>query len=273
MIAHVRSQTELQNHIDDITHRYLETHPAFIDVAIEKDAALKGKPRDVVEQLLHFYPGVIAVAVHETAHELQKKGGYANTIKARELSEAAHTRTGIDIHPGTVIGENLFIDHGTGDVIGETARIGKNTQIMHKVTLGAYVSPTEKRPDVLAHRHPEIGDDCFIAVGVEVLGNVKIGNNVKILSKAMLHGNHIMVRDGVRIGTGAVIEDGCAIGPDVKIGEGAFIHKGSGEIRQDIPAHSQAFRDDTGTLHVMDGVPEQYRKRIEAPSLNYGAGI
>ena len=137
MSRNIRSQTELQNQIDEITDQYLKTHPAFTDVAIEKDAALKGKPREVVEQLLHVYPGVIAVAVHEEAYKLHKKGGAGNIVIARELSEAAKTRTGIDIHPGTEIGENLFIDHGTGDVIGETARIGKNTQLMHKVTLGA----------------------------------------------------------------------------------------------------------------------------------------
>jgi len=260
MIARVRTQSELQNQIDDITHAYLEAHPEFIDVAIEKDAALKGLERAAVEQMLHFYPGVIAVAVHEVAHKLYKEGNVPSIVKARELAEAAHSRTGIDIHPGTTTGANLFIDHGTGDVIGETATIGRNTQIMHKVTLGAYANPKERRPEVLAHRHPEIGENCFIAVGVEVLGNVKVGNNVKLLSKSMLHGNNIRVEDDVRIGTGADIEDGCTIAKGIKIGEGAFIHRGSGQINVDIRPHSQVFRDDDGALHIVDGVPEQFRK-------------
>jgi serine acetyltransferase len=257
MIAPVSSQSELQNRIDELTHRFLETHADFVAVAIEKDAALKGLPIETVKDLLHVYPGVIALAVHEEAHNLHKKG---SIFIARQLSEAAKARTGIHIHPGTVIGENLFIDHGTGDVIGETAKIGRNTQIMHKVTLGAYANPKEKRPEVLAHRHPEIGDDCFIAVGVEVLGNVKIGNNVKLLSKAMLHGNHIVIKDGVRIGTGAEIEDGCTIESGVKIGEGAFINKDSGEIKQDIPPHSEVFRDNNGVLNIIEGAPERFNR-------------
>ena len=108
-----------------------------------------------------------------------------------------------------------------------------------------------------------------------MLGNVKIGNKVKLMSKAMLHGNDIVIRDGVRIGTGAVIEDNCAIGPNVKVGEGAFIHKGSGEITEHVPPHSQVFRDDDGALHVADGVPEQHRRsrRQEFTSAGYGEGI
>lgn len=258
MTMPLRSQSTLQDILDGVTDKYLKDHPDFITVAIEKDAALKGKDRITVEALLHVYPGVIAVAAHEVAHQLYQQGGVAKLVMARELSEAAHTRTGIDIHPGTVIGENLFIDHGTGDVFGETASIGRNTQIMHKVTLGAYVNPKETRPEILAHRHPEIGDDCFIAVGVEVLGNVKVGNDVKILSKAMLHGNRIAVHDHARIGTGAVIEDQCTIGANVTVGEGAFIHKGSGVIEQNIPPHSEVFRDAAGALCIIDGVPAQY---------------
>lgn len=271
-IKYIR-QAEIQDKIDQITHEYLEMHPEFIDVAIEKDAALKGKPTEVVKDLLHFYPGVIAVAAHEAAHKLNKQPGYSGVIMARQLSEAAKARTGIDIHPGTVIGENLFIDHGTGDVFGEASKIGKNTQIMHEVTLGAYVNPKERNPEILKHRHPEIGDNCFLAVGVGILGNVKVGNNVKILSKSMLHGNDIVIKDGVRIGTGAIIEDGCSIGPDVKIGEGAFIHKGSGEITQDIPAHSEVFRGESGKLSIVAGVHERHKKEVKQSVISMGGMI
>lgn len=275
-ITPYRKQSELQNELDQLTQNYLEAHPEFIDVAIDKDAALKGKDREEVKAMLHFYPGVIAVAAHERAYELYSKNTVAGAVMARELSEAAHSRTGIDIHPGTKIGRNLFIDHGTADVIGETAIIGDNTQIMHKVTLGNYTNPKEKDPKVLAHRHPEIGSNCFIGVGVEILGNVKVGHNVKILSKAMLHGNNITIRDGVKIGTGAEIEDGCAIGPNVKIGEGAFISKNSGEITQDIPPRSQVFRSNDGKLHIIDSLPVQFQKarqQAHAAEQTYGMHI
>lgn len=244
----VTPQSKLQDEIDKITDRYLNEHPDFVKVAEEKDAALKGKNEATIKELLHVYPGVIAVAVHEEAHRLQQED---KIFMARQLAEGAKARTGIDIHPGTQIGENLFIDHGTADVIGETTKIGNNTQIMHKVTLGAYANPKERNPEKLAHRHPEVGNDCFIGVGVEVLGNVKIGNQVKISSDVNLHGNDIVVGDGVRIGTGAIIEDGCSIAPGVKIGEGAFIGRGCKNIAQDVPEHSEVFRDEAGDLHVI----------------------
>jgi len=253
------SQDELQDEIDNITANFIvdPKHKAFVDIAIQKDAKLKGKHHKIVEAMLVTYPGVIAVAVHEVAYKLHQEG---NIVEAEHLAAAAKARTGIDISPATTIGENLFIDHGTGTVIGETAKVGNNTQIMHKVTLGAYINP---QSNDVKDRHPVIGDNCFIGPGTEILGHVVVGNKVNILSKALFTGNKIIVGDGASIRTGAEIEDGCNIAPGVVIGEGAFIHKGSGLITKDVPAHSQVFKDAKGEQFTVDGEPERHRKAEE----------
>ena len=92
---------------------------------------------------------------------------------ARYISEKAKRKTGIEIHPGATIGKGLFIDHGTGVVIGETAIIGNNVTLFHGVTLGGTGKEKGKR-------HPTIGNNVFIGSGAKILGNIIIGNNVKI---------------------------------------------------------------------------------------------
>ena len=92
---------------------------------------------------------------------------------ARLISEFAKGRTGIEIHPGAKIGKNLFIDHGTGVVIGETTVIGDNVTIFHGVTLGGINNTKGKR-------HPTIGNNVYIGCGAKILGNIVIEDNVKI---------------------------------------------------------------------------------------------
>lgn len=92
---------------------------------------------------------------------------------SRKISYIGRLKTGIEIHPGAVIGKNLFIDHGCGVVIGETAVIGDNVVIYQGVTLGGTGKETGKR-------HPNIGSNVMIGSGAKVLGNINIGNNVKI---------------------------------------------------------------------------------------------
>ncbi len=98
---------------------------------------------------------------------------------SRYISERLKRKTGIEIHPGATIGRCLFIDHGTGVVIGETAIIGDYVTIFHGVTLGGTGKETGKR-------HPTIGNHVFIGSGAKVLGNIKIGNNVKIGANAVI---------------------------------------------------------------------------------------
>ena len=96
------------------------------------------------------------------------------------ISFLGRKRTGIEIHPGAVIGNGLFIDHGYGTVIGETAVIGDNVVMFHGVTIGS----TGKK--VVGKRHPTIGNNVFIGSGAKVLGNITIGNNVKIGANAVV---------------------------------------------------------------------------------------
>jgi len=138
-----------------------------ISMEIEKDARalLQGDPaaKNLVEVLL-CYPGLIAIASHRIAHFFQKQ---KIAILPRLLSELAHEKTGIDIHPGAKIGESFFIDHGTGVVIGETAIIGNNVKMYQGVTLGA-LSVEKKLAEI--KRHPTIKDNCVIYSHATILG-------------------------------------------------------------------------------------------------------
>ena len=98
---------------------------------------------------------------------------------ARKISQRARHRTGIEIHPGAVIGRRLFIDHGMGIVIGETATIGNDCTIYHGVTLGGTGKDKIKR-------HPDIGNNVMIGCGAKILGPIKIGNDVKIGANAVV---------------------------------------------------------------------------------------
>ena len=98
---------------------------------------------------------------------------------ARFISQFARLLTGIEIHPGAQIGKRLFIDHGMGIVIGETATIGDNCTIYHGVTLGGTGKDKYKR-------HPDIGNNVIVGCGAKVLGPIKIGNNVKIGANAVI---------------------------------------------------------------------------------------
>ena len=100
---------------------------------------------------------------------------------SRFLCEKAKRKTGIEIHPGAQIGSNLFIDHGTGVVIGETAIVGNNVTMFHGVTLGGSGTPTSEKK-----RHPTVGNNVFIGCGAKLLGNITVGDNVKIGANAVV---------------------------------------------------------------------------------------
>ncbi len=121
-------------------------------------------------EILLTYPGVKALFYYRIAHKLYVKGW---RVLARMFSQRARHVTGIEIHPGAKIGSGLFIDHGSGVVIGETAEIGDNVVIYQGVTLGGTGKQTGKR-------HPTIGNNVMISAGAKILGPVKIGDNVKI---------------------------------------------------------------------------------------------
>lgn len=121
-------------------------------------------------EVILLYPGYHAILFHRVAHLLYKAHLY---FLARLISQISRTLTGIEIHPGAQIGKRLFIDHGMGVVIGETAIIGDDCLIYHQVTLGGMSAKDEKR-------HPTLGNNVMVGTGAKVLGNIHIGDNVKI---------------------------------------------------------------------------------------------
>jgi len=128
-------------------------------------AALDGDPAArSVEEIILSYPGLEALLVHRVAYFLYTKGV---PIIPRIMSEHVHGKTGIDIHPGALIGEECFIDHGTGVVIGETASIGQHVKIYQGVTLGAL---SVKKTMADKKRHPTIEDNVTIYAGSTILG-------------------------------------------------------------------------------------------------------
>lgn len=137
----------------------------------EKDPAAKS-----FIQVIILYPGFHILIYYRISHFLYKHKRY---FLARLISQIGKFFTGIEIHPGAKIGRKLFIDHGTGIVIGETATVGDNCTIYHGVTLGGTGKDVNKR-------HPDIGDNVMIGCGAKILGPIKIGNNVKIGANAVV---------------------------------------------------------------------------------------
>jgi serine O-acetyltransferase len=151
-------------------------------LALDLQAAMKNDPAARgYEEILLSYPGVEAITVQRLAHEI-----YLLNVPymPRMMTEIAHSRTGIDIHPGATIGESFFIDHGTGVVIGETATIGQNVTLYHGVTLGAF-NPTSRRDPggelirgLANKRHPDIEDHVTIYAGATIIGGeTRIGHH------------------------------------------------------------------------------------------------
>ncbi|MDK2882875.1 MAG: serine O-acetyltransferase [Bacillota bacterium] len=126
--------------------------------------------RPSLAEVILCYPGLHAVFFHRIAHWLYER---KLRFLARLISQLSRHLTGIEIHPGAKIGKNLFIDHGAGTVIGETAEIGDNVTIYHGVTLGGTGKDTGKR-------HPTVGNDVFIGAGAQILGPIRIGDGAKI---------------------------------------------------------------------------------------------
>ena len=135
-----------------------------VKVIRERDPAIKND----LEVLL--YPSFRAIYSYRKAHKQYLKGHY---LRARYISQKAARKTGIEIHPGATIGEGLFIDHGTGVIIGETSVIGDNVTLYQGVTLGGTGKETGKR-------HPTIGDNVMISAGAKVIGSFTVGENSKI---------------------------------------------------------------------------------------------
>lgn len=137
----------------------------------EKDPAAKS----LIEVML-CYPGFHAVLFYKLSHRLYLKKRF---VLARIISQIGRKVTGIEIHPGAKIGKKLFIDHGMGVVIGETAEVGDNVTIYHGVTLGGTGKDTGKR-------HPTVEDNVIIGAGAKILGPITIGRNAKVGANAVV---------------------------------------------------------------------------------------
>jgi serine O-acetyltransferase len=146
-----------------------------IDSFLARDPAAKSRLEVVL-----CYPGFHALLVHKFSHWLW--GMKLHTLP-RFISYLSRILTGIEIHPGATIGKNLFIDHGMGVVIGETAKIGDNVTIYHGVTLGG-VSPQDSAKNSI--RHPQLGNNVVVGAGAQLLGPITISDGAKIGSNAVV---------------------------------------------------------------------------------------
>ena len=157
-----------------------------IEATFDGDPAAANK-----EEIIFAYPGLFAIFVYRIAHLL-----YCQRVPMipRIMSEYAHSRTGIDIHPGASIGPHFFIDHGTGIVVGETTVIGRNVKLYQGVTLGA-MSPRAGHASLPGKRHPTVGDDVTIYSGASILGGeTDIGDGSVV-------GGNVFLTHSVRSGT------------------------------------------------------------------------
>jgi len=144
---------------------------SYFDVVKARDPAVKNNL-----EIILTYPGVHVLWFHKFGHFLYRKNRF---VIARLISQIGRFFTGIEIHPGAQIGPGLFIDHGMGVVIGETAEVGKNVLLFHGVTLGGTGKDTGKR-------HPTVGDNVIIGAGAKILGPITIGDNAKVGANAVV---------------------------------------------------------------------------------------
>lgn len=144
---------------------------ADVDAICERDPAALGR-----SEVILLYSGFHAVLLYRVAHSLLQNG---YPLTARTLSQLTRFVTGIEIHPGATIGKGLFIDHGSGVVIGETAVIGDNCTIYQGVTLGGTGKDVGKR-------HPTLGDNVMVGAGAKLLGNFTVGSGSKIAAGAVV---------------------------------------------------------------------------------------
>ncbi len=178
-------------------YRTLEADAQFI---FEHDPAAKS-----VEEVIFSYPGFFATAVYRFAHELEKQGV---PLISRIWTELAHSRTGIDIHPGAQIGSPFFIDHGTGIVIGETTVIGHRVRLYQGVTLGALSVAKELQH---SKRHPTIEDGAVIYANATILGGKTVIGEDSVI------GGNVWITDSVPAGS-------------------VVFHKGQVTVKNKIPA-------------------------------------
>ena len=156
----------------------LKTFKSDIEIIRERDPAARG----IVEIFL-CYPGFQSIVIHRFTHKLWQ---LKIPLIPRLLSHLNRLVTGIEIHPGAKIGKRVFIDHGMGVVIGETAEIGDNVTIYHGVTLGGIMPAVKSSEQVGVKRHPTLEDDVIVGSGAQILGPIIIKSCARIGSNAVV---------------------------------------------------------------------------------------
>jgi serine O-acetyltransferase len=197
--------------------------------------------RSTLEVLL-CYPGVHALAFHRLAHAMWRHGW---KIPARFLSHVSRFVTGIEIHPAAKLGPGLFIDHGMGVVIGETAEVGENVTLLQGVTLGGTSLKREKR-------HPTLGNNVVVGAGAKIIGAFKIG-------------------DGSRIGAGSVVVREVPTNSVVVGVPGRVTYRDGQRVAGDIDLDqtdlpdpvSKAIEQLVDRIRALEGELETVRKRLE----------
>jgi len=189
------NRNNLSSTAAQVTQEFLAELPA-VRALLRTDvvAAYEGDPAAIsMEEVILAYPGIEAIAVQRMAHCLHQRHV---ALIPRIMTEWAHNKTGIDIHPGAEIGTYFFIDHGTGVVIGETAVIGRRVKMYQGVTLGAKSFRKDNQGCVVKgiKRHPNIEDDVTIYAGATILGDVTIG-------KGSIIGGNVWLLESVPDGT------------------------------------------------------------------------
>jgi serine O-acetyltransferase len=195
----IKNEETVKGHTSSLFEAIPEIYKKLL---LDAEAILKFDPAaQSIEEVLVAYPGFYATAIYRISHQLHTQG--IKTLP-RILSEYAHSKTGIDIHPGAEIGESFFIDHGTGVVVGETSIIGNNVKVYQGVTLGAL---NVAKSAASTKRHPTIEDNVIIYSGATILGgDTIIGNGCIIGGNVWLtysvppfsvvyHKSEIQVRD------------------------------------------------------------------------------
>ncbi len=174
-------ESDLSEKANHITRAFATQLPHIRALLVsDLQAAFNGDPAATsASEVLLCYPGMTAIIHYRLAHALYRLGA---PLLARLISDIAHSRTGIDIHPGADIGPAFFIDHGTGVVIGETTVIGQGVRLYQAVTLGAKRFPTDEEGNLLkGHaRHPVVEDAVVIYAGATVLGRITVGKGSTI---------------------------------------------------------------------------------------------
>jgi len=175
------NEEDLARKAGEMTRDFAAHLPAIRALIVsDLHAAYQGDPAaSSISEILLCYPGITAIMLYRFAHALHQMGA---RLIARLISEIAHTRTGVDIHPGAKIGASFFIDHGTGVVIGETTIVGDRVRLYQAVTLGAKRFPVDAEGKLIkgVPRHPIVEDDVVIYAGATILGRITIGRGSTI---------------------------------------------------------------------------------------------